>query len=141
MNTLTHDDLVLLAAEWLRNNGHFVVGAEVKSSKNKEEPDAIGWKASGFESTVIECKASVADFHADKKKEFRQNPKSGMGLLRYFLTPHGLVGLHEIPKGWGLLCVMEDGRISQRKPAEIFKERDMAAEFAAIYQVAKKGKR
>jgi hypothetical protein len=40
-----------------------------------EVPDAIGWSSAyGWHgSTVIECKTSVSDFYADRKKRFRWN--------------------------------------------------------------------
>lgn len=67
-----------------------------------EEPDAIGFKGYG-DSTLVECKASRADFRADGKKWFRQNPAMGMGKRRYMLAPEGVISVDELPDGWGLL--------------------------------------
>lgn len=96
----THADLVAKAAAWLRRNGWKVVLTELRTSSS-EEPDAIGF-CSGA-SHLIECKVSRADFQADKKKFFRRNPKHGMGTMRSFLTPAGLVAPQELPENWGLL--------------------------------------
>jgi hypothetical protein len=68
---------------------------------SREEPDAIGFKPGGY-SCVIEVKVSRSDFNSDIKKASRRT-LVGMGDLRYYLVPEGLVGVHEIPKGWGLL--------------------------------------
>lgn len=90
---MTHQDLVQLAAAWLARR-HPIVVTEIASAS--EEPDALGW-AGGF-STLVECKASRSDFHADKHK-----PKDRLGDWRYYLTPVGLISVDDLPPGWGLL--------------------------------------
>jgi hypothetical protein len=102
MADITHSDLVAKAEAWLRRNGWKVVLTELRTS-SPEEPDAIGFCTGA--SHLIECKASRADFLADRKKFFRRNPKHGMGTMRSFLTPAGLVAPHELPENWGLLEV------------------------------------
>ena len=53
---------------------------------------------------MIECKASRADFFADRKKPARQHPDvMGLGHGRYYMTPPNLVRADEVPEGWGLL--------------------------------------
>jgi hypothetical protein len=67
----------------------------------REIPDAIGWRS--YESYLVECKTSRADFLADLKKPHRVNPDWGMGDRRYYMTPPDLVQPDELPEHWGLL--------------------------------------
>jgi len=67
-----------------------------------EVPDAIGWKRA-HHSVVVECKISRADFLADREKQFRQKAETAVGCERFYLTPVGLLGVGELPAGWGLL--------------------------------------
>jgi len=97
---MTHDALIEHGAEWLRNRGCSVVITDMTHS-GSETPDCIGWKER--RSILIEVKVSRADFLKDKKKPFRMSPDQGIGNLRYFLTPEGLVDRSELPAGWGLL--------------------------------------
>jgi hypothetical protein len=94
-----HASLVEVARKWLANHGCSLIATEIATQG--EEPDAIGWQATY--STLIECKATRADFLGDGKKCFRREPDRGMGLARYFLTPVGLIQPEELPRGWGLL--------------------------------------
>jgi hypothetical protein len=73
-----------------------VVATELKTDIF-EEPDAIGWGACS-RSILVECKASRADFFADKKKN-----RAGVGLEKWYMTPRGLVKPCEVPDGWGLV--------------------------------------
>ena len=91
---MTHAELVQRAAKWLEQK-HAVVVTEMTTGA-LTEPDAIGFR--GYWSTLIECKASRADFHANKRKPLKQ-----MGAYRYFMTPPGLVTLADMPDKWGLL--------------------------------------
>lgn len=98
---MTHAELVHRAKGWLRRQGYRVVVGEV-STLAGEIPDAMAF-APTKPSMLVECKASRSDFLADAKKIFRRKPGRGMGRLRYFLTPPGLVQPQELPEGWGLL--------------------------------------
>ena len=68
---LTHDELCERARRWLSGTRrcHPVFS---QCASCEEIPDAIGWSSAwGWKgSTVIECKTSVSDFRADKKKRF-----------------------------------------------------------------------
>lgn len=100
MNEQTmHSLLIEEAAKWLQKKCTVVITDMTTAAG--ETPDAIGWK--GWTSTLIECKASRADFHADKMKPFRREPERGMGNLRYFCAPQGMLKAEEMPEGWGLL--------------------------------------
>jgi len=70
-----------------------------------ERPDAIGWRSS--HSILIECKTSRADFRVDASKPFRRDATRGMGSLRFFMAPVGIIRATELPAGWGLLEVGE----------------------------------
>lgn len=102
---LSHSDLVLRAEAWLKGAGCGVTFREfVAQTPSGEIPDAIGWRHGGI-SILIECKATRADFLADKKKQFRAAPQKGAGDWRFYLAPEGLISPDELPHGWGLLCV------------------------------------
>jgi hypothetical protein len=87
-----------VAAAWLAKKCPVVITE--MASATQETPDAIGWQ--GARSIVVECKVSRADFLADGKKFFRANP-AGMGRLRYFLAPPGVIREDDIPPLWGVL--------------------------------------
>lgn len=113
---VSHSGLVDLAATWLRKSCSVIM---TELSTIGEEPDVIGWQ--GNRSTLIECKVSRSDFLADRRKNFRLCPESGIGRQRYFIAPKGLISPEELPDGWGLLEA--DGRrVRQKKRSEYFKE-------------------
>ena len=109
-----HDQLVEAGKRWLQRT-HPIVISELATSG--EEPDVIGWHQ-GL-STLIECKASVSDFHADRKKMFRQFPQFGVGNYRWFLTLPGLIKVESLPDKWGLLEITGSKFRTIRK-AELF---------------------
>lgn len=107
---MTHAELVTLAEKWLWRQNCGVVFAELSTLATPETPDAIGFRTTT--SILIECKATRADFLADKNKPFRQDPSRGMGDWRFYLTPKDLVTIDELPEGWGLI---EVGKSVRRK--------------------------
>ncbi|MGA9530052.1 MAG: hypothetical protein WBS24_18205 [Terriglobales bacterium] len=100
---MTHAKLVEMAVAWLRRYRCGVVLSE-QACVSGEMPDAIGWKKA-CHSVVVECKASRADFLADSAKPWRRKPETAVGAERYYLAPHGLISVDELPSGWGLLEV------------------------------------
>jgi hypothetical protein len=104
---MTHNELIPYAAMWLRKK-HTIVVTEIVSGAG-EEPDAIGFNS--CVSTLVECKATRADFRTDKKKSWRRNPDRAMGTYRYYLAPEGVVPHDEVPANWGLLEVTAKGRV------------------------------
>ncbi|WP_110693329.1 hypothetical protein [Salinicola halophyticus] len=101
---MDHSELCLRAEKWLRN----AIGCGVTfddrfqaATHNGEQPDAIGWR-DGL-SFLVEVKVSRADFLADRKKRFRNDPTLGMGDWRFYLCPPGMILPSELPEGWGLL--------------------------------------
>lgn len=102
--SFSHDALVERAGIWLRKIGCKIVFTELATStRTGEIPDAIGWKFSGQVSILVECKATRADFLADRNKRFRANPELGMGDWRFYLCPPGIITVEDLPAGWGLL--------------------------------------
>lgn len=130
----THCLLVKKAAEWLRKK-HSVVITEMAGGS--ECPDAIGFTA-GL-STLIECKASRADFWADAKKPFRLYPPGGMGVFRYYMAPADMIKSEEIPENWGLLELFEGGRVRAKRaaaPQKCDATRERAILVSALRRVA-----
>lgn len=107
-----HKELLLKAKSWLagtnRCNPVFI---ERGSQRLCEFPDAIGWDA--HECIVVECKASLDDFRADKKKACRNG--GGLGSKRYFMVPAALQEAveKELPEGWGLVVMNEHGIVNR----------------------------
>jgi hypothetical protein len=123
----SHADLVQAAARWLRKPyqncspvGHPAcshVVTELTCACMIEIPDVIGFHGHG--SILIEAKTTRADFRRDQAKPFRVNPKTGIGRLRYYICPSGLLTADEMPLNWGLLYF--DGMCVQvKKDATVF---------------------
>lgn len=112
----THSELCDIAVRWLKKThsaggpGCSMAVSEVKSGYDGEIPDAIGFRYAGHYdgSYMVECKASRSDFLADFKKAHRSEP---LGNFRYFLAPEGIIQVHELPQGWGLLEVTPRGSV------------------------------
>jgi len=140
---MSHEDLVERAVKWLYSHGcGFAVGEKVCCNTSGEIPDAIGFK--GNQSILIECKTSRADFLVDKKKEFRQNPKEGMGNLRLFMCEEGLIKPEDLPDKWGLLyakgkrvtkVVFPKGNISY---GNFWQEKSYEDEHSLLYSCLRK---
>ena len=81
----THSELVNIAERWLLQRCGFAF--KELTTFAQETPDAIGFRSDG--TILIECKTSMADFHADKKKSFRITPWQGVGLFRFFFMSKG----------------------------------------------------
>ena len=99
---MTHAELVARGLRWLENRCT-IAFAEICTSA-MEIPD--GWGYGGDGSVLIECKATRSDFLSDAKKYYRRRPQAGMGNLRYYLCPPGLIRSEELPEAWGLLYCM-----------------------------------
>jgi hypothetical protein len=98
---MTHDEIADWCANRLMRMGYKFAFSNLTSATHGEQPDVLGLTAYG-ESIVVEVKVSRTDFHADKKKPWRSNPEMGMGDMRVYLAPEGLLQLNDIPYGWQL---------------------------------------
>ena len=125
----THDDLVALAAKWLRRRMPVVI---TELATGGEEPDAIGFNPRA--TILVECKASRADFLSDNGKLWRQRPDLGFGMgdRRYYLTPKDMVAAEELPERWGLLWALPGGRIREELAAACFPGKDSRREHAIL---------
>ena len=132
---ITHADLVLRAASWLRNRKRCRVVLTEQTTGTGEIPDALGWRYL-TESILIECKVTRSDFFADRSKPFRCDPALGMGVYRFFMAPSGVLRLEDLDEkcpGWGLLEVR--GRtIRQLRDAEPQPKHDESEEVAQLVQ-------
>ena len=100
---MTHDELCERAARWLRNTKKCAFVLREAVSQVSETPDAIGWRYG--RSVLVECKTSLSDFMADRKKPFR-HANAGMGEERFYMTSPKLLTAVMMPDGWGLLEVL-----------------------------------
>ena len=129
---MTHQQLVRMAERWLRTRYRCGIVLSEQSCASGETPDVIGWKGT-CRSILVECKASRADFLADRDKPFRRDPAQGMGSERLYCAPRGLIKTAELPKGWGLLeckgreisLAAKPGRLSQRSETGLLWEMNL----------------
>lgn len=135
----THKQLCELGAKFLKKsrNWNFSSKYVVKElvSQAGESPDVFAVR--GYSSILIECKTSRSDFFADLKKPHRKEG-CGVGLRRYYLCPKELIKEAELPKGWGLLYVGEDGNIEVVRNSECFEQRDFRDEFSIYYSIIRR---
>ena len=138
---MTHDQLVVRAAHWLRNTRSCsVVLSEVASRNGGEEPDAIGWTRG--ECIVIECKVTESDLRADRQKPFRQMPAMGLGSERWLLVDERIAlsrACSLAMPGWGVLSIGDGGKIRRHQACSAMpsnREREIAilASVIARYQ-------
>ena len=108
---LAHRQLCELGARWINQqvgtNGEWRI--LIETGYRAENPDVFAFTK--YYSVLIECKASRADFLADKKKPFRQNPQLGIGRRRYYLVNEGVATEEEMPEGWQLLIAYDSDTI------------------------------
>jgi hypothetical protein len=97
-------------ARWLKLSKKMTVVISELQSCALERPDVIGWIGAG-QSILIEVKVSRSDFHKDKAKTIRQINALGMGNMRYFAAPKGILVPSDMPSGWGLLEVDANVRV------------------------------
>lgn len=131
MKSVSHKDLCDAAVRWLYGTKRCNVALSGISSA-REIPDAIGWSTCGrqYGSILVECKVSVSDFHANKKKEHGNR----LGNYRYFLVPDGLVPIAKVCdnyRGHGLLYLRR-GRVSIILEAERQQEPHLEQEIRLL---------
>jgi hypothetical protein len=102
---ITHKQCVEIAYKWLLKNGGVGLAFKELVSIDREIPDVIGFDS--WQSILIECKVTRADFLKDKKKKHREK---GMGNWRFYCCPKGLIKVQELPAKWGLIYIDEKGK-------------------------------
>lgn len=145
----THDELVARAVRWLRRpasskradgtvwykGGCGVVVPELVSYAG-ETPDAIGWVNGGY-SYLIECKTSLSDFYADRKKPRHRTGKPGIGAECFYLCPAGLITPEKLPPGWGLLYC-HPKKITIEVVPTSNPNRDLTGEISLMYSLLRR---
>ena len=116
MNELTHKQAVRRIGNWLKNSRSCGIVVTELATACHETPDALGFHGMG-ESILVECKVSRSDFLADRTKSFRAMPESGMGDVRYFAAPPGIIKPDDDLGDWGLLEIREH-QIKELRPAK-----------------------
>lgn len=132
--TMTHTECVHAAAYWLHSKCDVVLPEFF--CFNAELADVIGFRAGG-KSILIECKVTRTDYLRDKKKHFRYYPPSGMGDLRYYCCPKGLIKPEELPENWGLVYVYPSGHVRRVKEAS-FQPKNVGAEHHLLFYYARR---
>lgn len=94
-----HEQLCQKGLSWLKRQGFCVSAINIWAAGSRERVDCVGYRQQC--SVMIEVKVSRADFLADKKKPERLH--GGIGTYRFYLAPAGLIGVEDLPPGWGLL--------------------------------------
>jgi hypothetical protein len=142
----THSQLVEIGRKWLlkpwRNasapeGGHGACSVVITdmTSAAWETPDVFGWHG-GF-SVLLECKASRADFLADRKKYHRVHPEMGLGCQRYYVAPRGLISKDELPDKWGLVEIGDKGNTRVVQPSMIF-DANVRAEVSILLSLLRR---
>jgi len=99
---LSHDELIARGKRWLLGTMRCWVAQDNAFGDMREYADVMGWTS--HHSHLIECKTSLGDFRADKKKRAR-GPENGLGEYRWYMAEPGVISVEEVPQGWGLLEV------------------------------------
>lgn len=111
MTSDLHDLLVQKAARWCLRSRSCTFALCEPYSACMEQPDVLAWTMGGW-SVLVECKASRADFLADKKKTFR-DPRlrfMSLGQERWYAVGPSVATADDCPDGWGLLVLTKGGR-------------------------------
>lgn len=141
----THKELVDIAYKWVLKNASCGVAFKEFNCHNDtgEQADVLGFGSWGH-SVLIEVKVSRGDFLSDKKKKFRIAPETGMGSQRYYCCPTGMIKAEELPEGWGLLYVNDQGRATKARslnPGNIYSKKipcNIQAEMAVMYSALRR---
>lgn len=112
---MTHRELCLLGAKYMKSKGTYDEGKAqyvvCELERIGECPDVYGF-GGGKHTQLIEVKISRSDFLADKQKYWRQNPLAGLGAMRSYLCPDGIIKIEDLPTGWGLFYANDRGKIT-----------------------------
>lgn len=101
---MNHKDIINASIKWCKSHGYHLILEEFVAG-HMENPDVLAF--GNAHSLMIEVKVSRQDFLKDAEKFPRRNPKHGVGNYRYYACPEGLIKENEIPKGWGLIYIID----------------------------------
>lgn len=129
---MKHSDVVLIAAQWLKRKCPVVITELAVCGEN---PDAIGWHNS--QSMIVECKVSRSDFVNDLKKPFRHGAGRGVGNLRYYMAPSGVIPrafAETLGFRWGILEITDSKirMIKQSALFEAYRQQELAILLSAL---------
>jgi hypothetical protein len=96
---------------------------------NAESPDIFGFGSALTQ--LIEVKVSRSDFLSDKHKYWREHPEFGLGQLRSYLCPIGLIKIDELPDKWGLLYLDNEVIIRIKSPEKQISNSEQEMNLAA----------
>ena len=135
-----HKKLIEIGRKYLLNHQisgfckSSIVASEIVISCG-ECADVIGW--SNAQSILLEAKTSREDFKKDSKKWFRMFPERGVGDLRLYIAPKGLIKIEELPEYWGLIEVNE--KLKPRMVQKPVKQKsDKRAEILILSSIIKR---
>ena len=86
---------------------------------------------------MVECKVGRGDFLGDKRKSFRRLPEGGVGNMRYYCCPAGLIKPQELPEHWGLVYVYPSGFVKRVVEAS-HQPRNIKAEHHLLFYYARR---
>lgn len=130
---MTHKECVEAATDWLSSKSEIILPEFF--CWNAELADVIGF-GSRY-TTLVECKISRGDFLADKNKPFRFRPERGMGDLRYYCCPKGLIKAEELPPKWGLVYIYPSGHVKRVVEASL-QPKDLKSEHHLLFYYARR---
>lgn len=111
---MTHRELCLFGAQYMKSKGTYEYGKAkyvvCELERIGECPDVFGF-GGGRYTQLIEVKVSRADFFSDKHKYWRQNPLSGLGMMRSYLCPKNVIKVEDLPLDWGLFYIDDKYKI------------------------------
>lgn len=131
---MSHSLCVKMASEYMKKRADVVLPEFF--THNSELPDVIAFTTR--DSTVIECKVSRSDFLRDKAKPFRINSNQGMGDYRFYCAPKGLIKQEELPKGWGLIEILPNGKMRKLVDSWLTHKKNIDAEHYLLFYYARR---
>lgn len=110
-----HKALKKKALFYLKGKVTDIVANEVKFRNIRCIADAVGINLKRKEVRIVEVKATRADYFRDTKLFDEQTTYHKHAHYVYIMTPCGLIEPDELPSGYGLLWVDDDGEITVAK--------------------------
>jgi hypothetical protein len=110
-----HKELKKQALFFLKGKVIDIVANEVKFKNIHCIADAVGINLKRKEIRIIEAKATREDFIRDQKLFHEKTSYFYHAHYSYIICPSGLIHIHEVPFGYGLLWINEDKNIQVKK--------------------------